>query len=99
MNNIYFLKHSKTYPAFTFIEILVVVGLIALLGAVVAIAINPTKMYESAKVSETKNELNALYSAIDQYLIDNSGYPEGLAQYTKKFVRVVCQDPNVNPEA
>lgn len=87
MNNIYFLKHSKTYPAFTFIEILVVVGLIALLGAVVAIAINPTKMYESAKVSETKNELNALYSAIDQYLIDNSGYPEGVSSIYKEVCK------------
>ncbi len=58
---------------FTLIEILVVIGIIAILAAVVLIAINPSRQFSQANNSQRTSNVNAILNAIGQYMADNHG--------------------------
>lgn len=58
---------------FTLIEILVVIGIIAILAAVVLVAINPSKSFKQARDSQRTSNLNAIMNAVGQYVVDSKG--------------------------
>jgi prepilin-type N-terminal cleavage/methylation domain-containing protein len=58
---------------FTLIEILVVIGLIAILAAIVLIAINPGRQFAQARNSQRTSNVEAILNAIGQYTADNKG--------------------------
>ncbi|TSC82288.1 MAG: Uncharacterized protein G01um101420_452 [Parcubacteria group bacterium Gr01-1014_20] len=58
---------------FTLIEILVVIGIIAVLAAVVLIAINPARQFAQARDSQRTSNVNAILNAIGQRIADNRG--------------------------
>ena len=60
---------------FTLLEILLVVGIIAILAGIVIIAINPNKMLASARNTQRSNDLREINSALVQYYIDHNNYP------------------------
>ena len=62
---------------FTLIEILVVIGIIAILAAVVLIAINPARQFAQARNSQRTSNVNAILNAIGQRLADNRGTFQG----------------------
>jgi prepilin-type N-terminal cleavage/methylation domain-containing protein len=58
---------------FTLIEILIVMGIIAILAAVVLVAINPGRQFAQARNSQRISNVNALINAIGQNMADNKG--------------------------
>ena len=58
---------------FTLIEILIVIGIIAILAAVVVIAINPAKQFAQARNTQRESNVNAILNAIGQRMADNKG--------------------------
>lgn len=62
---------------FTLIEILVVIGIIAILAAIVIIAINPAKQFAQARNSQRVANINAILNAIGQRMADNKGIFQG----------------------
>jgi prepilin-type N-terminal cleavage/methylation domain-containing protein len=68
------IKHS----GFTLLEILLVVGIIAILAGIVIIAINPSKTLATVRNSERKSDLKQINSALTQYYMDNNEYPASL---------------------
>ena len=66
------IKNSKN-KGFTLIEILVVIGIIALLAAIVIIAINPARQFAQARNSQRTSNLNAILNAVGQRIADNKG--------------------------
>lgn len=64
---------AKAKRGFTLIEILVVIGIIAVLAAVVLIAINPARQFAQARDSQRTSNVNAILNAVGQNLADNAG--------------------------
>ncbi len=54
-------------------EILVVIGMIAILATIVLVAINPTRQFQQARDSQRASNINALINAVGQYVVDNKG--------------------------
>lgn len=61
---------TKHLPGFTLIEVLMVIGLIAILGSIVTLAANPGRAFQDARNAERRSEVTQISSAITQYIID-----------------------------
>lgn len=68
-----FAKKLRGQEGFTLIEILVVIGLIAILAAIVIIAINPARQFAQGRNSQRTSNVNAILNGVGQYIADNKG--------------------------
>src|SRR4030042_6718575 len=66
-------KNVKKQKGFTLIEILVVIGIIAILAAVVLIAINPARQFALGRNSQRQSNVNAILNSIGQRMVDKKG--------------------------
>jgi len=58
---------------FTLIEVLVVIGIIAILAAVVLVAVNPSRQFKLARDSQRTSNVNTLLNAIHQNMAEHRG--------------------------
>lgn len=58
---------------FTLIEILIVIGIIAVLALIVLVAINPARQFAQSRNAQRTSNVNAILSAIGQNMVDNKG--------------------------
>jgi len=63
----------KIKKGFTLVEMLVVIGLIALLSSVVLVAVNPIRQFKLARDSARSAHLVAILNAIGQDMAENKG--------------------------
>ena len=66
-------NHSKSRLGFTLIEILLVIGILAILFAITLVAINPARQFAQANNTKRQSDVNAILNAINQYMADNKG--------------------------
>lgn len=64
---------AKKQKGFTLIEILLVIGLIAILAAVVIVAVNPARQFAQGRNSQRLSNVNTILNAAHQYAVDNTG--------------------------
>ncbi|QQR78607.1 MAG: type II secretion system protein [Candidatus Moraniibacteriota bacterium] len=69
----------KTKHAFTLIEILLAIGIIAVLATVVVVSLDPISRFRDARDARRLSDIQSILSAVHQYVIDNQGaFPAGL---------------------
>ncbi|HEY9585492.1 MAG TPA: type II secretion system protein [Candidatus Paceibacterota bacterium] len=71
-------KPVRRQGGFTLIEILIVIGLIAVLAGVVLVAINPTRQFAQGRDAQRMSNVNSILNAIGQRIADNKGYFAGV---------------------
>lgn len=77
---------------FTLIEILVVIGIIAVLAAVVLVAINPARQFKLARDSQRVSNVNALLNSISQNIAEHKGvFVCGVAAFTLPSVPTIVR--------
>lgn len=64
------LRNSK---GFTLVELIVVVGVLAILLAVVLVALNPARRFQETNDSRRRSDINAILNAVHSYIADNRG--------------------------
>ena len=64
---------NKTQSGFTLLEVLMVIGILAILAAVVLVAINPARQFKIARDSQRNANISTLLNAIGQNLTDHGG--------------------------
>ena len=75
-------KNIKTNGGFTLIEILIVIGIIAILAAIVLVAVNPARQFAKANDTQRSANVNAILNAVGQYIIDQKGSTSTLPALT-----------------
>jgi prepilin-type N-terminal cleavage/methylation domain-containing protein len=66
-------KKNVSKSGFTLLEILLVVGIIAILAGIVILAINPTKQLGDTRNAQRRSDVLTILNAVYQYALDNQG--------------------------
>ena len=86
------MKHKKCHHGFTLIEILVVVSILAILGALIVPKIMDRP--NEARIVATKQDIGTIIAALKLYKLDNGRYPT-----TEQGLRALVEKPTTGPAA
>ena len=84
----------KKMRGFTLIEIMIVVVILGILGAVVVPQLMDKP--DKARTVKAKQDIQAIENALDMYKLDKFSYPsteQGLEALQPKYIKIVNKDP------
>jgi len=67
------MQNLRNNKAFTLIELLIVIAVMAILTTVVFVALNPLERFQDSRNSRRWSDINAIIGAIKLYQVDNGG--------------------------
>lgn len=89
----YISEMKRVQKGFTLIEILIVIGIIAVLAAIVLVAINPARQFAQANNTQRQSNVAAILNAIGQYSIDHKGeLPSDVDSGAEEITVDLCND-------
>ena len=78
----------KDTKAFTLLEVLLVVAVIAILAGIVIIAINPAKQLADTRNAQRQVDVNTILNGVYQYAIDENGsIPSTITEASKEVCK------------
>jgi type IV pilus assembly protein PilA len=83
-----FMKKRDTSVAqgFTLLEILIAVGIIAILATIIVITLDPAERFRNARESRRLSDIQTVSSAIHQYIVDKRGeFPPGIDERERQL--------------
>lgn len=79
-------RRAGRIRGFTLLEILLVIGMIAVLATVVLVALDPAKRFRDVRDAKRATDVQSILSAIQTYIVDNQGtIPAGLTTTEKQL--------------
>ncbi len=75
--NVSLKRFDSRKKGFTLIEVLVVIGIIAVLAGIVIVAVNPTKQFAQGRNTDRTSGVTEILNAIGQRMADNKGKFDG----------------------
>lgn len=64
---------NKNNKGFTMVELMVVIGTIAILVAIVLVAVNPGRQFANARDTQRRSDLYSITNAVYEYVTENKG--------------------------
>ena len=96
-------RRTKAKKGFTLVELLIVIGVIAVLAAFAFVALNPLARFQDARNAQRWTDVNTILSAVKLDLVDNGGtYLGVIADLTSDLYYQIgagdaCNDTCANP--
>jgi prepilin-type N-terminal cleavage/methylation domain-containing protein len=82
--------HGTRHRGFTLLELMLVIGILAVLASIVIVAINPTKQLASTRDARRRSDITTILNAVYQYAIDHAGVvPPGIP--SNAAARGICK--------
>ena len=84
--------NKKNTIGFTMVELIIVMGVIAILGGIILVGIDPGRQFAQARNNQRVAHVNRIYGAFREYFSQNNSYPDCLSGEGEEVDVITCDE-------